>query len=48
MSRIAIIDLGTNTFHLLVVDISATDIQIIQVQFDQIFIIQFLIEVLFF
>jgi len=29
MSRIAIIDLGTNTFHLLVVDISATDIQIL-------------------
>lgn len=29
MSRIAIIDLGTNTFHLLIVDISATDIQIL-------------------
>ena len=29
MSRIAIIDLGTNTFHLLVVDITATNIKIL-------------------
>ena len=29
MSRIAIIDLGTNTFHLLVVDISASDAQVL-------------------